>query len=69
MHSATSRGRDAAKAEARLRLMALLKPRNLSLPALTIQKRHVIGHNLGIADEYYAELMQEEQPGTRAAPR
>lgn len=30
---------------------------------LNIQKRHVIGHNLGIADEHYAELTQSEQPG------
>ena len=30
---------------------------------MNIQKRHVIGHNLGIADEHYAELTQEEQPG------
>jgi hypothetical protein len=30
---------------------------------VNIQKRHVIGHNLGIADEHYTELTQEEQPG------
>lgn len=30
---------------------------------LNIQKRHVIGHNLGIADEHYNELTQGEQPG------
>lgn len=30
---------------------------------VNIQKRHVIGHNLGIADEHYNELTQEEQPG------
>lgn len=28
-----------------------------------IQKRHVVGHNLGIADEHYTELTQGEQPG------
>jgi hypothetical protein len=30
---------------------------------VNIQKRHVIGHNLGIADQHYAELTQEEEPG------
>jgi hypothetical protein len=30
---------------------------------VNIQKRHVIGHNLGIADEHYNELTQAEQPG------
>lgn len=30
---------------------------------LNIQKRHVIGHNLGIADEHYTDLTQGEQPG------
>jgi hypothetical protein len=28
-----------------------------------IQKRHVIGHNLGLADKHYVELTQDEQPG------
>jgi len=28
-----------------------------------IQKRHVIGHNLGMADEHYSQLTQTEQPG------
>ena len=28
-----------------------------------IQKRHVIGHNLGITDEHYVELTQADQPG------
>jgi hypothetical protein len=41
----------------------VLLPEELEFLRLNIQKRHVIGHNLGIADEYYAELMQEEQPG------
>jgi hypothetical protein len=31
---------------------------------LNIEKRHVIGHNLGIADEAYVESTQAEQPGT-----
>lgn len=30
---------------------------------LNIEKRHVLGHNLGIADETYAEVSQEEPPG------
>lgn len=36
---------------------------DLSTLTLNIQKRHVIGHNLGIADERYSELTQDEQPG------
>jgi hypothetical protein len=35
----------------------------LGLLRVNIQKRHVIGHNLGVADEHYAELTQSEQPG------
>jgi hypothetical protein len=42
---------------------AALSAEDLGFLRLNIQKRHVIGHNLGIADEHYAELMQEEQPG------
>ena len=42
---------------------ASLSAEDLAFLGLNIQKRHVIGHNLGIADEHYAELMQEEQPG------
>lgn len=30
---------------------------------LNIEKRHVIGHNLGIADHHYAEFTQLDQPG------
>ncbi|MCG8509721.1 MAG: hypothetical protein MI741_10890, partial [Rhodospirillales bacterium] len=36
---------------------------DLSFLALNIEKRHVIGHNLGIADEHYVELTQTNQPG------
>lgn len=36
---------------------------DLDLLRVNIQKRHVIGHNLGVADEHYAELTQNEQPG------
>lgn len=30
---------------------------------LNVEKRHVIGHNLGVADERYVELTRAEQPG------
>ena len=30
---------------------------------VNIEKRHVLGHNLGLADERYAEVVQEAQPG------
>lgn len=30
---------------------------------VNIQKRHVIGYNLGVADDRYGELIQTEQPG------
>jgi hypothetical protein len=30
---------------------------------INIQKRHVVGHNLGLADDRYIELTQQEQPG------
>ena len=30
---------------------------------LNIEKRHVLGHNLGLADEKYAEIASSEQPG------
>jgi hypothetical protein len=36
---------------------------DIAILTLNIQKRHVIGHNLGIADEHYNELTQQEQPG------
>ena len=36
---------------------------DLDFLRLNIQKRHVIGHNLGMADEHYVELTQAEQPG------
>lgn len=40
---------------------------DLNLLRVNIQKRHVIGHNLGVADEHYAELTQTEQPGETVA--
>lgn len=30
---------------------------------INIEKRHVLGHNLGLADERYAEVVQAAQPG------
>lgn len=42
---------------------AVLPVSDLEILALNIQKRHVIGHNLGIADEHYSQLTQIEQPG------
>ena len=42
---------------------AALSGEDLALLALNIEKRHVIGHNLGIADDHYVELTQAEQPG------
>lgn len=44
-----------------------LAPADLELLRINIQKRHVIGHNLGVADEHYAELTQTEQPGETVA--
>jgi hypothetical protein len=42
-------------------------PADLELLTLNIQKRHVIGHNLGIADEHYTQFAQGEQPGETVA--
>jgi hypothetical protein len=42
---------------------ASLSEDDLAFLALNIEKRHVIGHNLGIADEHYVELTQSDQPG------
>jgi len=36
---------------------------DLGTLTLNIQKRHVIGHNLGCADERYFDLTQDEKPG------
>ena len=43
--------------------LAFLDAQEAERLRLNIQKRHVIGHNLGIADEHYAELTQDEEPG------
>lgn len=42
---------------------ARLSQNELDVLRLNIQKRHVIGHNLGVADEHCVELTQDEQPG------
>lgn len=36
---------------------------DLAYLRLNIEKRHVLGHNLGLADEKYAEVASTEQPG------
>lgn len=36
----------------------------LELMKLNIEKRHVIGHNLSMADEAYSEAEEREKPGT-----
>ena len=46
---------------------ATLDSGELDLLGLNIQKRHVIGHNLGMADGHYVELTQAEQPGETVA--
>ena len=46
---------------------AEIAPDDLGFLRINIQKRHVVGHNLGIVDQSYAELTQEEQPGETVA--
>ncbi len=36
---------------------------DLKFLRLNIEKRHIVGHNLGIADEGYSEVSQTEEPG------
>jgi hypothetical protein len=43
--------------------VASVESDDIDLLRINIQKRHIIGHNLGIADERYTELTQAEQPG------
>ena len=40
-----------------------LSEADLNFLRLNIEKRHVLGHNLGLADEAYVEVAQTEQPG------
>jgi hypothetical protein len=42
----------------------VLTPRELKMMRLNIEKRHVIGHNLSIADEAYSDTEEREKPGT-----
>ena len=44
-------------------VFAVLSDEGLSVMALNIEKRHVIGHNLGIADEPYIALAQADELG------
>ena len=44
-------------------LYAVLSDEESHRMAINIEKRHVIGHNLGVADEQYVALTQVEQPG------
>lgn len=43
---------------------AVLAQNELELMKLNIEKRHVIGHNLSIADEAYSSSEEREKPGT-----
>jgi hypothetical protein len=42
---------------------ASLNEDDLDVFQQNIEKRHVLGHNLGLADEKYAEVVSGEQPG------
>ena len=42
----------------------VLTSNELELMKLNIEKRHVIGHNLSLADEAYYETEEREKPGT-----
>jgi hypothetical protein len=42
----------------------VLNPDELELMRLNIEKRHVIGHNLSMADETYSEIGKHEKIGT-----
>ena len=50
-------------AEMDIDLYAVLSDEESHRMAINIEKRHVIGHNLGVADEQYVALTQVEQPG------
>lgn len=41
----------------------VLSSDDLDYLRLNIQKRHVLGHNLGMADEHYSEITHDQQPG------
>lgn len=40
---------------------------DLEFLGLNIQKRHVLGHNLGVADEHYAQFSEDQEPGETVA--
>ena len=42
----------------------ILSPEELELLRSNIEKRHIIGHNLSMADETYSDTGKSEQPGT-----
>lgn len=42
----------------------VLNANELEVLKLNIEKRHVIGHNLSMADEAYSEISSSEKPGT-----
>ena len=46
---------------------SVLGPEDLELIRANIEKRHVIGHNLSMADEAYTEAGRPERPGTTVA--
>ena len=50
-------------AEMDIDLYAVLSDEESHRMAINIEKRHVIGHNLGVADEQHVALTQVEQPG------
>lgn len=43
---------------------AMLNPDEMRVLGTNIEKRHVIGHNLSMADEAYADAADREKPGT-----
>jgi len=43
---------------------SVLTQDDLGLMRINIEKRHVIGHNLSIADEAYSDTEQRDKPGT-----
>lgn len=45
--------------------LSVLTTEELELMKLNIEKRHVIGYNLSVADEAYADTKSREKPGTK----
>ena len=44
-----------------------LSSNDLNFLSMNIQKRHIIGHNLSLVDEFYAAAAEGEQPGQTVA--